>query len=91
MPPLVGFLIVGDVDEAVRFGRNDGLGIAIVQFLAQCIGIEGFVGKHGTKIQAVDQVWHASDFTTLAGQQFEPHQIAQSIRQGQNLGGQTTF
>jgi len=82
---------VGDVNETVRFGRNNGLGIAIVQFLAQCIGIKGFVGKHGTKIQTTDQVWYTSDFTTLTGQQFEPCQIAQSIRQGQNFGGQTTF
>mgnify|MGYP001605761339 CR=1 FL=1 len=53
--------------------------------------LEGFVGKHGTKIQTTDQVWYTSDFTTLTGQQFEPCQIAQSIRQGQNFGGQTTF
>ena len=91
MTPLVGFFIMGDVHEPVCFCRNNGLSIAIFEFFAQGIGIKCLVGKHGAEIQTVDQVWHAKDFTSLTGQQLEPHQIAQGICQGQNLGGQTAF
>ncbi|POF32714.1 hypothetical protein CLV41_102118 [Roseibium marinum] len=87
MTPLVGFFIVGDVDATIVFCRNDGLCFASVEVFAQGIGIECLVGQHGAEILIGDQVWHTNDFTALAGQQLEAHQIAQRIGEGQNLGG----
>ena len=87
MPPLVGFFVVGNVNATISFCRNDGLCLARIEVLTQGIGVEGLVGKHGTKFQTADQVWHTNDFTALAGQKLEAHQIAQRIGESQNLGG----
>ena len=87
MAPLVGFFVVGDVNAAIVFCRNDGLGLARIEVLTQGIGVEGLVGKHGAKFEAADQLRHTNDFTALAGQKLEAHQIAQRIGERQNLSG----
>ena len=75
MTPLVGFIVVRNMNATIGFCRNDGLCVASIEFFAQGIGIECLVGKHGTKFETFDQVWYTNDFTALAGQKLEAHQI----------------
>ena len=82
MPPFIDFLVVRDVYFAISFGGNDGLCAALMQGVAQIIGVKG---------QVVNQRRHTDDFAALTGQQAEADQIAKGVYQGQNLGGQSAF
>jgi len=55
------------------------------------IGIKSLVGHQGIEGEAIDQIRNTGDFIALAGKQFETHEIAQGISEGQNLGRQSAF
>ena len=55
------------------------------------IGIKCFVGDQGIEREAVNQVRHADDLTTLAGKQFETNEIAQGVGECKNFSRQSAF
>ena len=59
---------MGNVDNSICFGWNNGFGLARVEFLAQCVGVKCFVGEYGAEIQAIDQFGYTNDFTSLSRQ-----------------------
>ena len=91
MPPFIDFLVVRDVYFAISFGGNDRLCAALMQGVAQIIGVKGLIAEKSVKGQVVNQRRHTDDFAALTGQQAEADQIAKGVYQGQNLGGQSAF
>ncbi len=73
---------------AIGFWRNDGAGAAIVQFRPQPVGVEGLVGQERVELKIADQRLDADHIVTLAGQEDEADQAAQSIHKGDDLGRQ---
>jgi len=66
---------------SIGFRRDDGNGAAVVQFGAQPIHIEGFVGEQSLKVDALDRRRDTDTDTvvTLAWHQDEARKIAQRI------------
>jgi len=72
-------------------GRNDGLGIAFGQGLAQMVSIKRLVGEQCPKCEAVDQFRYADNFASLAGKKLKAHEIAKCVYERQHLGCQTAL
>jgi hypothetical protein len=89
MPPFVHFGVIGNGRFAVRFGRDDGGGAALVQRGAQGIVVEGFVPDEGIKIDACDQRLDTDAVVALTRQQDKAHQIAERIDKSDDLGRQS--
>ena len=89
--PFVGCGIVGDVQDAVAFCWNDGIGPSAKQLGAQVVCIKGLVGHQGVEGQPFDQGRHPDNFTALTRQKHEAHQVAERVCQRQNLRRQPAF
>lgn len=50
------------------------------------IGIKSLVSHQCIERETINQFRHCDDLTALAGKQFEPHKIAQSISESQDFG-----
>lgn len=68
---------------------DDGLSTAHFEPVAQMISIISLVTQKSAKAQPVDQVCHGGHFAALAGQETEPDEISERIRQGDDLRGQS--
>ena len=89
--PFVGFGVVGNVQDAVAFGGNDGVGTPSMLRVAQVVCVKRFVGHQGVEGQPFDQGRHAGNFAALTWEQRKAHQIAERVRQGQNFRRQPAF
>lgn len=65
--------------------------VAVFEVFTQMIGIEGLVGPHGIKLQAVNQIRHPDNLTALAWERLEANEVAQGVGERQNLCGQSAF
>jgi hypothetical protein len=88
MAPAVHVEVTFDGLGPVGFRRDDDHGAAVVQFGAQPIHIEGFVGEQSFKVDALDQRCDTDTVVTLARHQDEARKIAQRIDQRQDFGRQ---
>jgi hypothetical protein len=88
MAPAVHVEVTFDGLGPIGFRRDDGNGAAVVQFGAQPIHIEGFVGEQSLKVDALDQRCNTDTVVTLARHQDEARKIAQRIDQRQDFGRQ---
>ena len=91
MSPFIGFGIVRDVQDAVAFCWNDGIGTPAMQLLAQMVCVKRFVGHQGVEGQPLDQVRHTGNFAALTWKQRKAHQVGKRVRQGQNFRRQPTL
>jgi len=87
-PPTVHSFVVVQAGLAICLRRDDRSGAATIEFGPEPIGVEGFVTEQGVEGDAFDQRRHADRVVALARQQHKAHQIAESIDQGNDLGGQ---
>lgn len=74
---------------AVGTRRNDRLGPAPGNLLAQRIGIKGSISDNDLRINALQQRRGLREVMRLPLGEDESGQIAQSFDQGMNLGGQS--
>ncbi len=63
----------------------------LIEIVDGPIIVEGLVCQQSTKIDALNQRRDAHSIMAVVRQEFETHQIAQSIGQGQCLGGQSSL
>ena len=99
-----GFGIVRDVQDAVAFCWNDGIGTRSMQLLAQMVCAKRFVrcpamvclqtmrgGQQGVEGQPVNQGRQTGNFAALTWKQRKAHQVARRARQGRNFRRQPAF
>src|SRR5829696_7002057 len=86
--PAVHVAVEADGGLAVGLGRDHRGGAAGVKLRPEPVGVEGFVAEQGAEGGALDQRRHANGVVALARQQDEAHQIAEGVREGDDLGGQ---
>lgn len=86
---LVEMPIEGPLHEPGFLGRNHSLRSQIGDRLENAVGIVGFVGGYGIRINAGQQVRSLRHIVSLACGQRESRQVAQSFDQRMNLGGQS--
>src|SRR5215212_628852 len=86
--PAVHVAVEVDGGLAVGLGRDHRGGAAGVKLRPEPVGVEGFVAEQGAEDGALDQRRHADGVVALARQQDEAHQIAEGVREGDDLGGQ---
>ncbi len=91
MPPFIHLLIVGNMSFTVLLGGDNSRSPAALKFGPQMIGVKSLIRQQGPEGQAVNQVWYANNLAALPGMQTETHEIAKSVNQSQNLGGQSPF
>ena len=72
------------------FWLNLGGMTALVQFLAEPIGVKCLGGQQGIKVKAVDHRLDADHVKALVGQEHEANKTPQSVDQGNDLGGQAS-
>ena len=85
MPPFIDFLVVRDVYFAISFGGNDGLCAALMQGVAQIIGVKGLIAEKSVKGQVVNQRRHTDDFAALTGQQAEATRLPRASTRARTL------
>jgi hypothetical protein len=90
MSPFVHLEIAIDGRLSVGFRRNDGDGAAVVEFGAQPIVVEGFVGEQSAERDTRDQRFDANAIMSLTRQQDETRQIAERIDKREYFGRQTS-
>src|SRR5918998_3812174 len=88
--PAVHVAVEADDGLAVGLGRDHRGGTTGVELRPEPVGVEGFVAEQGAEGDALDQRRHADAVVAPAGQQKEAHQIAESVDEGDDLGGQAT-
>ena len=66
--------------------RNADQRPACVHLFDDPIAVEGLVGEHRIKADAVDQRGYADGVEAVSRQQDEAHEVAQSLRQCKDLG-----
>jgi len=91
MTPFVSLFIVRNMNFPIALRRNDRHCAALLQGMAQVIGIESLVTHQGIECEAVNQIWYADDLTALTGKQFETDEVAQSVGERKNFGRQSAF
>jgi hypothetical protein len=67
--------------------RDDILGGAGDQFVAETVVVERLVADQAAEAQAFDQLVDADAVMPLAGQQLEADEIAERVGEGEDLGG----
>ena len=73
---------------SVRFGRDDRLCPGVSDGLVQVVGVISFVGDHGLRLEASDQLVAAGGIVALAWPEQQAHRVAKRIRGRVNLGAQ---
>ena len=74
--PLIHFCVVGNRRCAIRFGWDHSNSAPLVQYGAQGVVVESFVGDESLEIDARDQRFDTDAVVTLAGQQDKARQVA---------------
>ena len=90
MAPFVHLEVAIDGVLSIGFWRNGGDGAPAVEFGAQPIVVEGFVGEQGADGDAGDQRFDADAVVSLTWQQDEARQIAERIDKRDDFARQTT-
>jgi hypothetical protein len=90
MAPLIHLEVARNVLGTISLWRDDGKSPTLIQFSADRITIEGFVGEQGCEVDVSEQGIDTDTVVPLAGQQHEPHQVAKGIDQGDDLRRQAT-
>ena len=88
MAPFVDLGIYFEWLAAAWMLRDDDLGGSFIHVFDDPVGIEGLVRDQAAEFGALDQGGHAYRVMALAWQENEAHQVAQGIRQSQDLGRQ---
>src|SRR5690554_3730287 len=70
---------------------NHDLGPAFIEVIDDDVTVEGLVGDERIKADALEKRLDADGVVAMPRQQLEAHQIAQSIRQGEDFGGHAPF
>ncbi len=70
---------------------DDDPGAALVEFGDDGIAVEGLVGDQAAEIGFLEQRLDADRIETVPGQEFEAHEIAERIGEGEDLGGQAAL
>ena len=73
---------------AVRPGRDDGFGSRVVYDPTQVVGIVSFVGDHGFRLEAVDQLAAACDVVALARPEQQANRVAKRVGGCMDFGAQ---
>ena len=91
MSPAVHREVARDGMLSVSLGRNDGCGTPCVQFGADPVDIERFVGEKRFERDPFDQRFDTDAIVALPRQEDKAHQVAQGIDQGDDLGRQSAL
>ena len=91
MPPFVDFQIDIERVFAPRALRDDDFRATFIHVCDNPIRIKSFVGDEAAKRGVLDQRRDANRVVPLPRQQNKPHQIAESVRERENLGRQATL
>src|SRR5215217_7368404 len=86
--PAVHVAVEAEGGSAVGLGRDHRGGGAIVEGRPQPVRVARLAAERGAEGDALDQRPHADGVVALAGQQDEPHQVAEGVNQGDDLGRQ---
>src|ERR687893_1410651 len=86
--PAVHVAVEADGGPAAGLGRDHRGGAAIVEVRPEPVRVERLVAEQGAEGDALDQRPHADGVVALAGQQDEPHQVAEGVDEGDDLGRQ---
>ena len=89
MAPFVHLHVEIDRVLSIRFGRNDGDGAPVVEFGAQPIVVEGFVGEQGAERDIRNQRFDADAVVALSGHEDEAREIAERVDKREYFGRQT--
>jgi hypothetical protein len=85
---LVGVYIVGTLDLAVSFRRDDGLGAGLGDPVDEMVGVVALVGDGGACGDAVDKIVGEGDVISLPGSTDQTNRIAEGIAGGVDFGAQ---
>ena len=80
--------VVGTLDFAVSFWRDDGLCAGLGDRLDKMIGIIALVGNGGARSDAVDKIMREGDVVALPGRPDQADRVAQRIASGVDFGAQ---
>ena len=86
--PIIHFCVVGNRRFAIRLGWDHSNSAPLVEYGAQGIVVESFVGDESLEIDARDQRFDTDAVVTLAGQQDKARQVAQRVDESDDLGCQ---
>ena len=87
MSPFVHLFV--DLQRLETLGplRDDDLRATIVHVFDDPIAVEGLIREHRTELGTLDQRCDANRVVAVGGHQNEPHEVAQGVDKGKNLGG----
>ncbi len=85
MPPAIHGDITRDEVFAIRFRRDDGLGLRFAEYLTQTIVVKTLVGQQRLHVDAFDQVGCRYAVVALSGKQNEAGKISERIDEGDDL------
>lgn len=85
---LVEVQIVGTLDFAVSFGRDDDLGAGLGDPFDEMVGIVALVGDGGACGDAVDKIMREGDVIALSRGADQTDRIAEGIARGVDFGAQ---
>ena len=85
MPPFVHFGVDVDWLGATWMLRDDDLGASGVEVVDYPIRIKSLVSQESAKLEVLDQRFDTNRIKSMAGKQNEVHQVAEGIRQRENL------
>lgn len=86
---LVDVLIVGVLDAAIAFGRDDGRGSGLQNAVVEAVGVIGAVSQDVAGAEALDQIGGALDVVFLTWSSDQAQAIAQTVGGGVDLGAQS--
>ena len=89
--PFIHFGVDDERLGAAGMPGDDGRGAAFVEVGDDGVAVEGFVRDQRAKADPVEERGDADRVVTLARQQHEAHEIAERIRQRQDLCGHAAF
>ena len=87
MTPFVKFVVDCEGMASPRMLGDDDFCSPLIHVFDDPVGIKRLVGNQATKLDVLDQRFHADGVEALARKQDEAHEIAQGIGEGENFGG----
>jgi hypothetical protein len=85
---LVEIYVVGTLELAVSFRRNDGFGAVLGDRFDEVVGIIALIGDRYARRDAIDKIMRKSDVIALSGSADQTDRIAESVAGGVNFGTQ---
>lgn len=85
---LVEIDIVGTLDLAVPFGRDNNFGAGFVDAINKVVGVVSLVADGGIGVETIDQVMSEGDIVALAGRADQADRKAERLGGNMNLGAQ---